>query len=94
MELLRLKEILKEKRVAGKDLAEAVDVSPNTISRIAKGTSFPSGELLLRIANELKVDVRELFISTKEDKCEALYVQRDGKYISIGEIDLSSAEDG
>lgn len=66
MELLRLKELMKEKHITGKALSEKVDVNHNTISRISNGASFPSGELLLKLANELNVDIRELFYPTKD----------------------------
>lgn len=92
MELLRLKELLKEKNITGKDLAESVGVNPNTISRIAKGTSFPSGELLKRIAEELDVDIRELFYPTKEDSGEPVFIERDGRYVRIGKISLKAGE--
>ena len=93
MELLRLKAILKEKGITGKDLAESVDVNPNTISRIVKGSSFPSGELLLKIANELDVDIKDLFYSTRETTRETVYVLRDNKYISIGQLNLNAGEE-
>lgn len=89
MELLRLKDLLKEKNVSGKDLAESVNVSPNTISRIAKGVSFPSGDLLKKIADELDVDIRELFLPTKKSSSyEPIYRLMDGKYIEIGSLNL------
>ena len=90
MELLRLKELLKEKNVAGKDLAQSLGVTPNTISRIVQGTTFPSGEMLKRIAEELDVDIRELFHLTKANTGESLFVERDGKYLRVGEIDLKT----
>ena len=93
MNLLRLKEVLKEKEVSGKDLAERVEVSPQTISNIIQGSNFPKPELLNRIAEVLDVDIRELFISTKDNVREPLYIEREGKYISIGEIRLSSANE-
>ncbi|MCM4170070.1 XRE family transcriptional regulator [Arenibacter sp. TNZ] len=65
MELLRLKEILGKKGISGKDLAETVGVSPVSISNIVQGNSFPKPDLLLSIAKELEVDVRELFRPTK-----------------------------
>ena len=88
MKLLRLNEIIKEKEINSKVLAEKVDVSPNTISRIANGGSFPSGDLLVKIAEVLDVDIRELFIPTKEATKEAVYVLRDGNYINVGSINF------
>lgn len=66
MNILRLKEVLYEKNVSGKDLSGKIGVSQNTISNITNGYSFPKPGLLLAIARELDVDIRELLISTKE----------------------------
>lgn len=65
MQLLRIKEILKEKHIINKEFARELNINPVTLSRIASGTSFPSGDLLLQIANSLNVDIRELFYPTK-----------------------------
>ena len=48
------------------ELALTLGISQNTISNIVNGHIFPKPVLLLAIANELDVDVRDLFISTKE----------------------------
>ena len=93
MELLKLKELLKEKNVAGKDLAQSLGVTPNTISRIVQGTTFPSGEVLKKIAEELDVDIRELFNPTKENTGEPVYVERGGRYVRIGEINLNAGDE-
>jgi len=89
MDLLRIKELLREKNLTGKDLSEKVGVSSVAISNIASGNSFPKPDLLKRIAEELDVDIRDLFISTKEDAKEAVYVLREGNYINIGEINFN-----
>ena len=86
MSLLRLKEILFEKGITGKDLAAKVEVTPASISNIVQGNSFPKPELLLKIAEVLNVDVRELLISTKEVQTETIFAFRDGNYIPIGEL--------
>jgi len=65
MNILRLKEVLREKGMSGKELSAQVGVSQNAISNITQGTSFPKPKLLIRIAEVLEVDVRELLISTK-----------------------------
>ena len=89
MQILRLKEILLEKGVTGKDLSERVGVSAVAISNIVSGNSFPKPELLKKIADELDVDIRELFVSTKEDNgAEPIFIQRGGRYINIGELRL------
>lgn len=63
--IYRLKEVMKEKGMQGKDLADKVGVSANSISNIATGATQPKPELILKIAEVLNVDLRELFISTK-----------------------------
>lgn len=65
MTVLRLKEVLSEKDMTGKDLATAVGVTPVSISNIVQGNSFPKPDLLLKICSELDVDIRELFHPTK-----------------------------
>lgn len=65
MELLRLKELLSESGINGKILADKTGVSQNTISNIVNGKNFPKPELLLKIAEVLDVDVREMFNCTK-----------------------------
>tara|TARA_R110002072_G_scaffold72354_2_gene173018 strand:+ start:4170 stop:4454 length:285 start_codon:yes stop_codon:yes gene_type:complete len=88
MEILRLKEILKEKGISGKDLSERVNVTPASISNIVQGNSFPKPELLLSIANVLEMDVRDLFHPTKETASETIYVSRKGEFVPIGNIKL------
>lgn len=84
MSVLRLKEVLKEKGISGKNLADSVGVSENTISFIATGKTQPRFDLLLQIAETLDVDVRDLFNPTKETETETLYVNRKGQFVPIG----------
>ena len=86
MSILRLKEILKEKGISGKDLAEKVGVSQPAISDITNGKSYPRPDLLLQIANALDVDIRDLFYPTKDIETETIYALRDGTYVPIGEL--------
>lgn len=65
MRILRLKEVLKEKEMTGKELAEKVGLSETAMSNIVKGQSLPRQEALLKIAETLDVDIRELFHPTK-----------------------------
>lgn len=97
MSVLRLKEILAEKEASGKDLAEKVGISEMSMSRVVSGKSFPRPEVLLKIAEELKVDIRELFHPTlpaskaaKASKAsmEPLYIKKNGRYVKVGEINL------
>ncbi len=89
MKILRLKEVLKEKGLTGKELAEKVNVTEATISNLVKGDSIPRKELLIQIAEVLDVDIKELFNSTKEPgEQETLYIFKDGSYIPIGTIKI------
>jgi transcriptional regulator with XRE-family HTH domain len=65
MAVLRIKEIMNLKSMSRDELAKRVDVTTATISNITSEKNFPTITLLLKIAQELDVDVRELFISTK-----------------------------
>ena len=66
MNILRLKELLGERKITGKELALRLGVSQNTISNIVNGYNFPKPSLLIEIAKELDIDIKDLFISTKE----------------------------
>jgi transcriptional regulator with XRE-family HTH domain len=63
--ILRIKEIMGQKGMSRKGLAESVGVSVTTISNICSETSYPTVELLPKLAKALDCDIRELFISTK-----------------------------
>lgn len=54
-----------EKGITGKDLSIKLGVSQNTISSIVNGNSFPKPALLLEMAKELEIDLRDLFVSTR-----------------------------
>lgn len=86
MEVLRLKELLKEKRMNGKELANLVKVTEASISNIVQCKSFPKPELLLKIAEVLDVDVKELFNSTKEVNKEKIYIKKGDEFVAIGEL--------
>ncbi len=86
MGVLRIKELLKEKKITGKELADRVDISITGMSNIVKGQSLPRQEVLLKIAEVLDVDIRELFKPTKEVETDIIYTFREGSYIPIGEL--------
>lgn len=65
MEVFRIKEIMNLKNMSRNELAKRVNVTTATISNITSGNNYPTITLLLKIAKELDVDVRELFIPTK-----------------------------
>lgn len=89
MEILRLKDILTEKKMTGKELASLIDVTPASISNIVQGNSFPKPETLLKIAEALDMDIRDLFNSTKEFEEASIYIKIENEFIKIGKLDIS-----
>jgi DNA-binding XRE family transcriptional regulator len=65
MAVLRLKEMMALKGMSRDELSSRVDVSTTTISNISSEKNLPTIQLLLKIAEVLDVDVRELFVPTK-----------------------------
>ncbi len=61
----RLKVVLVEQNRTGKWLAETIGKNEATVSRWCSNTIQPSLEMLVRIAQVLNVDVRELLNATK-----------------------------
>ena len=61
----RLKVVLVEQNKTGKWLAETLEKNEATVSRWCTNESQPSLETLVKIANALKVDVKDILVSTK-----------------------------
>ena len=62
----RLKVVLAEQGKTNKWLSEKVNKNITTVSRWCTNEMQPSLETLVHVANTLKVDVRDLLISTKK----------------------------
>ncbi|MCG8207062.1 helix-turn-helix transcriptional regulator [Tenacibaculum finnmarkense genomovar finnmarkense] len=77
MNILRLKDLLKEKGITGKELARKVDKTENAISMILNNKRQPRFELLLKIADVLDVDIKELFVSTKDGSSKIQVIIND-----------------
>ncbi|MDR0430243.1 MAG: helix-turn-helix transcriptional regulator [Tannerellaceae bacterium] len=60
----RLKVVLVEQNKTGKWLAETLGKNEATVSRWCTNESQPSLETLVKIANVLNVDVKDLLVST------------------------------
>ena len=56
----RLKVVLAEQRKTGKWLAEQLGKDPSTVSKWCSNTTQPPLDMLVNIANLLKVDIKEL----------------------------------
>ena len=61
----RIKEVLVNKDMRQKRLAEIIGKNPNTITSICNNRTQPHLKDLKRIAEILDVDIRELLVSTK-----------------------------
>ena len=66
-DLNRIKVVLVEKKKTNKWLAEQLGKDPATVSKWSTNTSQPALDMLVRIAQALDVDVKELINSSKED---------------------------
>lgn len=84
--MLRIKEVLKEKKLSQIELADTLGITTVGLNKIINGN--PTIETLIKIANALDVDVRDLIIPSKEGK-EIIYIQKDGSYIPVGLVSLS-----
>ena len=62
----RLKVVLAEQNKTGKWLAEVLGKNEATVSRWCTNEMQPSLETLVKIANVLNVDVKDLLVSTKK----------------------------
>ena len=58
---LKVKEYRQKQKLTQEKLSELVDVDQKHISRIEAGGSFPSSELIGRLATALKVEPKDLF---------------------------------
>jgi transcriptional regulator with XRE-family HTH domain len=64
--LNRIKAVLAEKNKSSKDLAAHLDKTESTVSRWCTNEVQPSIETLYAISKFLKVDIRELLVSTSK----------------------------
>ena len=66
----RLEEIRKQRGIRQEDLAEALEVSRQTIGSLENGRYNPSINLAFRIAHYFKMSVEDIFIYEEELKNE------------------------
>ena len=62
----RIKVVLVEQKKTGKWLAEQLGKDPSTVSKWCSNKMQPSLEMLMKIAEKLDVDVRNLIVTTKQ----------------------------
>ncbi|GIJ95808.1 hypothetical protein CAPN001_03770 [Capnocytophaga stomatis] len=83
--MLRIKDILKEKGLTQNELAEKLGVSQVALNKVINGN--PTIETLLKIANVLEVDVRDLIEPTTSANTTPLYIKDDnGNLIEVGSL--------
>lgn len=70
----RLKVVLAEKKRTNKWLAEKLDKDQATVSKWCTNTAQPTLEMLLRIAEVLEVDVKDLLNSSTSSKNENVII--------------------
>lgn len=59
----RIKLVLVEKKRTSKWLAEQLGVNPSTVSKWCTNTSQPDLACIVKIAELLQIDIRDLFVS-------------------------------
>ncbi|MFK8284631.1 helix-turn-helix domain-containing protein [Capnocytophaga canis] len=83
--MLRIKDVLKEKGINQIELAEKLGVTRVGLNRIINGN--PTIETLLKIANVLEVDVRDLIEPTTATDTTPLYIKDDnGNLVEVGSL--------
>lgn len=63
----RIKELRKRRDLSQNDLSEQISIESNYLSRIEVGASYPSLEVLERIADALEVEMKTLFDFSHHD---------------------------
>lgn len=83
---LRIKQAIKEQGYTYESLGDAVGLSKTSIARIAAGDQTPSFDTLKMISDTLNVDIKDLFVSTKDGQSMKPIFQKDdeGKLVEIG----------
>ncbi len=85
--MLDIKSKIKEKGYTVTSLAKEMGITQVSLSRIINGN--PTVDTLQKIAQILDIDIKDLFVSTKDKN--TLYIEKEGKYIPIGEINTNAS---
>ena len=92
--MLRIKEVIKEKGITLKELANKLGVSNVAISRVVNGNT--TIKTLRDIAAALDCDVRELITPTKDQEQTTqtpLYIKNEGGgLINVGTLDIAKVQ--
>ncbi|MFJ1321994.1 helix-turn-helix domain-containing protein [Capnocytophaga canis] len=83
--MLRIKEVAKSKGISISELADKLGVTRVGMSKTINGN--PTIETLLKIANVLEVDVRDLIEPTTATDTTPLYIKDDnGNLVEVGSL--------
>ena len=80
---LRVKEICKERGWTLKQLAEKMEIVPETLTRAISDNANPTLTTLQKIAIALDMEIGELFVSSKSTNRICGYIEVDGEVYSI-----------
>ena len=84
-DIIRIKEILTDKGMSVQDLATKTGLSYTYTSEVVRNVKFPRPDNLKLIAEALDIDLKDLFVSTKEEILNPIYQKdNEGNYIEIG----------
>ena len=75
----RLRQIRKQQGITQEELARAVGITRPYLSDIERGVKTPGGDIIIRIANYLKLPVEEIFFTTDVNHGELEQTAYDGK---------------
>ena len=78
----RLFELMAQRRIRAKDVAEATGISSGSITDWKNGKSVPSGERLLALANFFDVTAEYLLGIDKDENAMDLKIQAEAKQLS------------
>ena len=88
---LNLKRFRKEKHLSQEQLSEKVEISVKHLSKIERGLTFVSSDLLEKISNNLGVSVARLFCTENESIYDDSIIK---KFDRITEVHLIRAMEG
>jgi len=83
---LRVKEICKERGWTLKQLAEKMEIVPETLTRAISDNANPTLATLHKIAIALDMEIGELFVSSKSTNQICGHIEVDGEVYSIKSV--------
>lgn len=70
----RIRQLRKNDGLSQEGFAELIGIDPNSVSRIECGVHYPSLDTLEKIAEILKVEMRDLFLFSNKETSEEMRV--------------------